>query len=1235
MEHDSLSEGKSQDPQQSGEENSVLTRRLADLLQENKSLYERLAELDIKLNIEIVELKREIESLSYERDDLLKENEGLFSDLSSKEQMIQEFSRKAEINHLLLEETNRYLNVATERMREAESKYKDIKSGLEAIQGERAALVAEKDTQDGEIRALNERLEGLTASLDEKSKETCSLEERLSALDALLREKVQDLSESGGIASQEALASKDREIERLRELHESTVKEIRDEREGILGEKQTQIEDLLCQVQGLRDQNESLSSKETGLKREIIEARVRTKSLEDILFEKEKSLKQLEERISYLSDLGSREKEKLSAKLEEVLNEVSSLHESKRSLTEALREMEEETRILRAELESSLKEKENEIQRLKNEYDESLARIDTGKTSADEELREAKEKLTGMLREKGELEGALAEAHEKISSLADTMSGKDRVLSRLEKRLKETDEKVESLEQSLSGKDAALQEIEENLKEARRKTLSLEEALSIRETSLREMQERFFGRAELEHREKEELSARLREALNEVSSLNASYLSLMETLRKREEEGNLLKTEMEDALAGRDDEMRILTANLEEKMKGLRDENAACESAMREAKEKLTVMLRERGELERALAEADEKISILTDILFGKDRVLLGLEERLKETDEKVDSLEKILSEKESTLSTFMESLNKANERSVFLEHSLHEKDHVLAGTERELRDTRERLATLEDALSERTKAIAALNEELTAQKTDIDTLGREREDLFMRIQEIDSLREARNSLSEKISAAEEDLMREKEMRAELENALTLKDMELDALRARHESETKRLTEEKITLEADSARLLDKIRLLEDESRLNESVRAELVDKLAAYHKEIECRQSEEDKLAGDILRLENDINNLSETSAQKIKALEDTVKVKEHDAVISAQEAKGLEADLSEARREILRLEDAVSTKDISMEEIERKLKGYESLFEEKAMLESRLAATAKEADGLRDIRAFLSQEIGRLGEERRKLTDESETSRLAFKSDMEAAFARISENAGRLEHTISEGIHLAKKLEEISVSPVREDFPVAMRKPARASVQSTRKRFQKAAFALIAVLLLLGGISVILLQKENIYNALKQVKSEKRPIVNAAEMNPWAEGIKKIRTGEYNITLIFLNKEAVGVLGLSEKIPDTSMAEDRYALLEIKTEGGCIPEDFPSSWGKNVSFIDEKDATLPLNQPESLADEQKVIYKSRACGDKTGVVYIKGFFSVGKNLNIRGLAIRGLRKDSAIILK
>ncbi|MGD1076586.1 MAG: MbeD/MobD family mobilization/exclusion protein, partial [Thermodesulfovibrionales bacterium] len=132
------------------EEKQALTQKLAKALKENASLYERLAELDITMNIKTTELKKGMEDLTAGRDDLLEENEGLLKDLSSKEQKIQEVLRAREINRLLLEETNGQLAIATQRIKDWESNYTDLGNRLEAIQREKAALEEQKDTREDE-----------------------------------------------------------------------------------------------------------------------------------------------------------------------------------------------------------------------------------------------------------------------------------------------------------------------------------------------------------------------------------------------------------------------------------------------------------------------------------------------------------------------------------------------------------------------------------------------------------------------------------------------------------------------------------------------------------------------------------------------------------------------------------------------------------------------------------------------------------------------------------------------------------------------------------------------------------------------------------------------------------------------------------------------------------------------------------------------------------------------------
>lgn len=964
------------------EEKKILTQKLTEALNENKTLHERLAEIDINLNIETTELKREIENITCERDDLLKENEGLLSDLSTKDLKIEELRRTWQIEQLMLKEANRYLSVASERMKE----WENLKPQLETIKGEKAALAEEKDKREEEIQTLSKGIEDLKTSLDEKSKENFSLKESLSDLNSILSKKDEEFACLMRTELEKVLTTKDEEIERLKELHESALKALSDEREGILSKKDGEIESLSVDINILKEQNDQLSREKSELEREIVESRISAKSIEDILLEKGNFIKELEDRFSRVS--------------------------------------------------------------------------------------------------------------------------------------------------------------------------------------------------ELEYEGKEEFSAKLKEAHKEISSLNESRQSLLEALTQREKEREILKVEMEDALAKRDDEIKTLQRDYDEKIRRLDDE-------------------------------------------------------KIDTVNAKTLSLENILSEKNNAMREMEEKLKEANEKSVSLEDSIREKDHALSEVGEKLKDASERLILFEDALSAREKLITELNERLEWQKNDIETLKSEKAE---QLKETESLEKAYKVLSEKIGNIEETLVKEKTLRSELESDHNLKSMKLEEVEALYESETKRFGAEKEKFETESVRLLDKIGRIEGESSQKERKIIELEEKLSEFQRDIERKESEKEKLTGDIGRLDENLKRLLETSTREKEAIENALSCKEQDANLYAQKAEQLEVELSEAKQKIIRLEEVLSAKESILIEKHRILQEYENLNEnlneEKEILAGKLTEAVKEADSLRHVK-IISAEIKGLEEELKKIKEESETSRLMFKSDIAEAFSRISESAGKLENTISEGMHLAKKLEEISANAPKENLPAILEKPSSDLSIGFKKHFKKAVFVLFFILLLLGGISSIFLLKENIYNALKLTPPEKKTATHTATVQSWADGIKQIRNGKYAVTLIFLNREAVGVLGLSVKIPDTSIAENHFALLEIKAESGCIPEDFISSWEKNVSFIDEHDNPLPLILPGPLADEIRVIFKENACDEKSGIVYVKNIISIARDLSIKGLAIRGLNKESPIILR
>ena len=382
------------------------------------------------------------------------------------------------------------------------------------------------------------------------------------------------------------------------------------------------------------------------------------------------------------------------------------------------------------------------------------------------------------------------------------------------------------------------------------------------------------------------------------------------------------------------------------------------------------------------------------------------------------------------------------------------------------------------------------------------------------------------------------------------------------------------------------------------------------------------------------VSRMKEDLRHFSETSRSEKEALESSLSLVKRESETQVQMAEVLKADLSAARQHIAHLEGSVSAKESSLREIREKVKEYEKLIEEKDALSRKLTEAMRESHVLREVKTFLSEEAKKLDEELKKIKEENAALRLTLKKETEEAFAKILQSTGRLENTIYEGMHLAKKLEEISANTLKEHLPTVMGRVSSASRRGMGRSLKSAVSVLFLALVILATVAGLLFFKEDIYQALKPDRGGKKALTPAAA-KIWAEGIKQTRSGEYLVTLVFLNKEAISVLGLSEKIPDTSLAENRYALLEIKAEGGCIPEGFLSPWTKNVAFLDASGTPLPVDLPESTSNERRVVYKAHACGEKSGAVYMRDVISIGKGFDVRGLTIQELKNDSPVILR
>jgi chromosome segregation ATPase len=672
---------------------------------------------------------------------------------------------------------------------------------------------------------------------------------------------------------------------------------------------------------------------------------------------------------------------------------------------------------------------------------------------------------------------------------------------------------------------------------------------------------------------------------------------------------------------------------------------------MRREKEELTEKLEEAhteisslNESRASLLEALEKTTKAKEILKTETEGALAMKDAemnflMRDYDEKLSRLDSERAKAESELRNAIEKATasekkKAGEAISHLTDALFQKDGALSALEQRLEWTHERITSLEETISEKENANAELNANLASLRNDMDAFTREKEALLAKLRETESVRDTQQELLEKVGTLEENLKRESQRKAELQNALTSKDLKMEEFRAGHESENKRLDAEIERLNADAVRAAESMKDLEGKASLKDSRIAELEGQRSLFQEEVGRQKAEIESLSEMVNRTKEEFRHFTETAKSEKEALESSLSLTKSESETQVQTAEVLKANLSAARQHITHLEGVMSAKEISLREMREKVKEYEKLIEEKNALSGKLAEAMRESHVLREVKTFLSEEAKKLDEELKKIKEENAALSLTLKEEAQEAFAKILQSTGRLENTIHEGMHLAKKLEEISANTLKENLPSVLGRTSPHSHRGIRRPLKNAIFVVFLALVTVAAIAGVLLFKDDVYRALQPDRGEKKSLI-PAEAKIWAEGIKQTRDSEYPITLVFLNKEAISVLGLSEKIPDTSLAENHYALLEIKAEGGCIPEGFVSSWTKNVAFLDASGTPLPINLPESISNERRVVYKAHACGEQPGVLYMRDIISIGKGFNVSGLTIRGLKKDSPIILR
>jgi chromosome segregation ATPase len=116
------------------EEKDRLFHALNKAFEDKKKLQDRIADIDIVRNMEIVDFKTGLDKLTDERDFLLKEKDELIEDIYKRDRTIEELKSTIEKKGLQLQEIQADMDTALEVVRKTELKCKELETHYKAVE---------------------------------------------------------------------------------------------------------------------------------------------------------------------------------------------------------------------------------------------------------------------------------------------------------------------------------------------------------------------------------------------------------------------------------------------------------------------------------------------------------------------------------------------------------------------------------------------------------------------------------------------------------------------------------------------------------------------------------------------------------------------------------------------------------------------------------------------------------------------------------------------------------------------------------------------------------------------------------------------------------------------------------------------------------------------------------------------------------------------------------------------
>ncbi|KAK2908448.1 hypothetical protein Q8A67_004285 [Cirrhinus molitorella] len=650
-----------QEQTDSSEENNDQIQQIQTLKEELETLLEQRNQLTLNLqetSQQVCGLSEELRSVREERDALISAQ----SSLNEDHQRLKDETSVAQDQLLKMESdlVDAQLKEAelTQQLTETSERLQSIQTDLQRVTQENSTLLTSLEEATKESGQLSTELESVCAErgvlLSEKMEEVQNNPDEMEKL----RNAISSITEEREQLQEILQGLRDERDQLKRDLEDTNgmLMQVQQERSG--PQPETQHDELLQQMQQLKEELDAVNEEKNQLKSD------------------------LQENVEMMIE----NQEELRGALEKVKDLQSTIQqlESQRTLIESKLQDSENTSQQLQELQDQMKQLREELESVRCERERLLSERSVNALSDTEMMEKMKADISSLTEERDQLQQTLQGLRDEVEQLRREQQDRDQTMVQLRLELESVcaerdrvaSERTADMDEMSSRMSAVIEERDQLLETLQRLTDEIEqlkrEQQQQDETLVQVREQLQEACAERDHllseKNKSDLeSTLLEEAQTSLASVSEEREQLLEILKVNREEKNQLRRDMEEkeeSLLQLREELQLSSAEKERLLSERTEQQQEKISEMKTAEANITALTRERDRLLETLEGIKDEREQLKRDQQEKSEMMMQLRQELQSVCAERDCLmaERDAASNQSSSSTSMTCLSEGGD---------------------------------------------------------------------------------------------------------------------------------------------------------------------------------------------------------------------------------------------------------------------------------------------------------------------------------------------------------------------------------------------------------------------------------------------------------------------------------------------------------------------------------------------------------------------------------------------